>query len=201
MLGRVARGLRGVVWGLAVVYPLALYWALTRHGAYVAAGVAAGSGVLWGLRAALAPRGSGALWGLPLVVFILSALTLVTDDARLLLALPVLINLALLVVFGGSLRSGPSYVERVARLVDPDLTPAKVQHCRQFTWVWVGFFVCNGAVIAALALADRRAAWAVYSSGVSYALIGGLLLLEWVVRRWRFGGGRAARGDVEGVTR
>lgn len=201
MLGRVARGLRGVVWGLAVVYPLALYWALTYHGPVAAAGVAAGSGALWGLRVALAPRGAGALWGLPLAVLALSALTLVTDDGRLLLALPVLINLALLVVFGGSLRSGPSYVERVARLMDPELTRAKVQHCRQFTWVWVGFFACNGAVIAGLALADRRAAWAIYSSVVSYVLIGCLLLLEWVVRRWRFGGGRAGRGDVEGVTR
>src|SRR5690606_26267324 len=114
-------------------------------------------------------------------------LTLLTDDGRLLLALPVIVNVALLVGFGASLRSGQSYVERIARLREPDLSPAKVQHCRQFTWVWIWFFLCNGGVIAGLALTGRMMAWALYTSVLSYVLIAALLLLEWIVRRWRFG--------------
>lgn len=194
MLGGLARGLRGLLWGLAVVYPLALYWALTEHGALVAAAVAAASGLLWAARAALAPRGDASLWALPAIVLALSGLTWLVGDGRLLLALPVFVNVALLVGFGASLRSGPSYVERIARLRDPNLSPAKVRHCRQFTWVWVGFFLCNGGVTAGLALAGRTMAWALYTSVLSYVLIAGLLVLEWLVRRWRFGAEAASLG-------
>lgn len=187
MLDRTASGLRAVVWGLSVVYPLLLCWALLRYGLAGGAVVGVASAVLWGARAALAPRGSRSLWTLPAVVVVLSGLTLVTEDQRVLLALPVFVNVALLAGFGASLWAEQTYIERIARLKEPHLSAAQVQHCRQFTKVWVAFFVANGAVTAALAATGALLAWTIHTSAVSYVLIALLLGAEWVVRRRRFG--------------
>lgn len=169
-------------------YPFAFYYALTRHGARGAASVALFVAALLGLRALGSGQGSRlALLKLPLVVALLSLVSAWADDGRVLMALPVLINLLLLGVFGLSLRAEQTYVERIARLTDRHFTPEKVRHCRQVTWVWVGFFVVNSAVTAGLALADAVEAWAVYTSFLSYVIMGVLFAGEWVVRRARFG--------------
>jgi uncharacterized membrane protein len=190
-----------VVWGLSVVYPVLLCWALLRYGLAGGATVGVASALLWGARAALAPRGAtrgvATLWTLPAVVVVLSGLTLLTEDQRLLLALPVLVNLALLVGFGASLRADQTYIERIARLQEPELSPAQVRHCRQFTKIWVAFFAVNGAVTAALAVSGALLAWTVYTSAVSYVLIALLLAAEWVVRRRRFGGAERRPGGTE----
>lgn len=194
MLARMVGGFRAALWGVTLLYPLALYWALTRHGAVAGAAVGLVSALLWAARAALAPEGSArtSLWSLPLVVLALSGLTLLTSDQRLLLALPVLINTTLLVTFAGSLFSRQSYVERWAQLREPHLTPEQIKHCRQFTWVWSIFFVLNGGITAALALAEAMVAWTFYTSGISYVLIALLFLLEYGVRRHRFHGLQSA---------
>lgn len=197
LLDRMATGFRALVWGVGVAYPVLLYWALVRHGAWAGALVGGASALLWGVRAALTPRGSASLWALPVVVLVLSGLSLLTEDSRLLLALPVFINLALLAVFGASLWSEQTYVERIARLQEPELSPAQVSHCRQFTRIWVAFFCVNGAITAGLALGGEMVAWTLYTSVFSYVLIALLLVAEWVVRRRRFGARGRSAGELE----
>ena len=65
---------------------------------------------------------------------------------------PVLISLALLGLFAGSLCSGMPIIERLARLSEPELPPAAVRYTRQVTWVWVGYFVVNASIASGLAL-------------------------------------------------
>ncbi len=170
-------------------YPFALYFALTRFGARAGASVALGGAALLGLRA-LNSGGGGSrlsLLKVPLAIALLSGLSAWANDGRFLMALPVLVNLLLLAVFSASLRAEQTYVERIARLRDRDFTPAKVRHCRQVTWVWIGFFVLNAAVTAGLALAGAVKAWAFHTSFLSYVLMSVLFVGEWVVRKVRFG--------------
>jgi uncharacterized membrane protein len=96
---------------------------------------------------------------------------------------PVVVNGSLLVLFGATLVRGPSMVERLARLREPELPPHAIAYTRQVTWVWCGFFVLNGAAAAGLALFASERTWALYTGGVAYGLMGLLFAVEWVVRQ------------------
>lgn len=189
MLGQLARGLRAGAWAAALAYPLAVYWTLTRHGPAAGAGVGIASALLWSVRAALlsGARRIGSLWALPLLLVACSSVAWWTNDPRALLAVPVAINAGLLIVFVASLLGERSYVEQIARLQKPELTPDEVRHCRQFTWIWAIFFVVNGGIALALSLAEAIVAWTIYTSILSYGLIALLLGIEVLVRRARFG--------------
>lgn len=124
---------------------------------------------------------------IPLAVLALILLGVALDDRRYVLAMPVLINAVLLVSFGATLvRGATPMIERFARMEEPELGEAKQAHCRQFTWVWCGFFATNGATAAALALAAPLSWWATYTGLVAYGLMGALFTVEYVVRKARF---------------
>jgi uncharacterized membrane protein len=118
---------------------------------------------------------------LPLSVLALVALAALFDERRFVLALPVLINAALLFQFARSLRATPM-VERFARMQQPQLGPDHVRYCRVVTQVWCGFFVLNGALGAAFALWGSPAQWALYNGLIAYLLMGLLATGEYVVR-------------------
>ena len=70
-----------------------------------------------------------------------------SEDARFVLAMPVVINAVLLATFAETLRRGQTpIIERFARLVEKELTGEKRAHCRRWTAHWCGFFALNGAI-------------------------------------------------------
>ncbi|NRR29538.1 hypothetical protein HSX11_04985 [Oxalobacteraceae bacterium] len=95
---------------------------------------------------------------------------------------PVLVNAALLGGFGYSLRTPMSAVERMARLRGEDFPPAAQRYMRGVTQVWCGFFVFNGAVALGTALWASEAVWSLYTGVISYALMGALFGIEFLVR-------------------
>jgi uncharacterized membrane protein len=124
---------------------------------------------------------------IPLVIMSLIVLGIVLDDHRYVLAMPVLINLTLLITFGATLRAGAMpMIERFARMQDPKLSEAQAAHCRQFTQVWVGFFVFNGGLALLLGLLAPLAWWATYTGLIAYILMGVLFAFEYIVRKARF---------------
>ncbi len=176
----------GVV--LAIAYPAVLYVGFTRWSVR-SVGLAVAS--LAALRALVSLAGRsrddlGAVARTVAPVAALAGLSAVVGDPRFLLALPVLINGALLASFGASLRHGTPMVERFARLQVADLSDAERAHCREATFAWCVLFVVNASVSAALAVAGQLRAWAVYTGAVAYALIGLLFAAEFVVRTYRF---------------
>lgn len=174
--------------GLLVAgYPIAVYVGLTRFSAR-------GVGLLLALLLApsivhkLRRARREDLWAvarLPLTILSLLALATILDDARFVFALPVLINLALLAQFAGSLRGTP-LVERFARMQQPSLSPAQVVYCRRVTLVWCAFFVLNASISGALALFAPLAAWTLYNGLIAYVLLGLVGGVEYVVRKFRF---------------
>ena len=114
---------------------------------------------------------------------------------------PALVNLVLLGLFATSLWRGPSVVERLARLREPDFPPAAVAYTRRVTQVWCGFFVVNGLAAAGTALWASAGVWALYNGLLSYAAMGLLMGGEWLVRRRvraRIAAQAAARGAPHG---
>lgn len=174
---------------LAILYPFAIWWSL-MHWSARAVGVI-GVAVLVPLmllRHWNADRSHlMAALRVPLLVIALMLLGAVLDDARFVLAMPVLLSAVLLVTFGATLfGGGPTLVERFARMKESALSPAQVAHCRQVTIVWCGFFVVNAVIAGTLAWLELRRAWAIYTGGVAYALMGALFAGEYVVRQIRF---------------
>lgn len=174
---------------LTVLYPVAIWLGLTRLGARATSVM-----VLGLLIPILAFRLRGAdrttFWSVlrvPMAILVLVVLGIVTDDARFVLALPVLISVVLLFTFGETLRPGQvPMIERFARMQEKDLSPEKQAHCRRWTGIWCGFFVVNGAVAALLGIFATPFVWATYTGGLAYALMGALFAIEFVSRRRRF---------------
>ncbi len=134
-------------------------------------------------------RRARGLVALGATVAALLALGVILDDPRFLLAYPSLVSAALLVQFAWSLRGVP-VAERFARLElrpGEELPPEGARYCRRVTQIWCVFFALNGGIATALAVLAPRATWAIYTGGVSYALVGLLFAAEYVVRRARFG--------------
>ena len=132
---------------------------------------------------------------MPVLVLVLVSLSIIIDDHRFILVLPVLINAALLGVFAGSLRQEISTVERFARLQVDDLSPAEIRYCRVVTALWCVFFAVNAIAAAALALAGQLAWWSLYNGLLTYIALGVLFAAEFVVRKYRFR--RYGRGLVD----
>jgi uncharacterized membrane protein len=172
---------------LIAAYPIAVYIGLTRFSARslgLLLVVLLAPGFIHKLRRARR-EDLLAVARLPLSILALLALAAWLDDARFVFALPVLINLALLAQFAGSLRTTP-IVERFARMQQPSLSTAQVAYCRSVTKVWCCFFVLNAAISASLARFAPLSLWALYNGLLAYLLMGLLGGSEYVVRKFRF---------------
>ncbi|MBB5017443.1 putative membrane protein [Chitinivorax tropicus] len=133
---------------------------------------------------ALRVKGSGLLAGKGwlLAAGTLLVTVLISNSALPLKLYPVLVNLAMLAVFGWSLRHPPTVIERLARLREPDLPESGVQYTRKVTQVWCGFFVVNGAIALGTALWASPAVWSLYNGLIAYLLMGVLFAIEFCVR-------------------
>ncbi|MFC3284896.1 COG4648 family protein [Litchfieldella rifensis] len=98
-------------------------------------------------------------------------------------AYPVAVNAMMLAVFLTSLWQGMPIVERLARLREPELSPAGIHYTRRVTWAWCGFFVFNGTIAGWTALYADLATWSLYNGVISYGLIGLMFAGEWLLRR------------------
>lgn len=97
---------------------------------------------------------------------------------------PVIISMALLVVFAGSLMRPPSVIERAVRRSGRQVPAQASRYMRWVTIVWVVFFAVNGALAAWLAVFGAVQDWALYNGLVSYLIIGAIMGLELAIRRW-----------------
>lgn len=167
----------------AMAYPLLVYLGLPFLPPSLLVAFALG---LLGLRLLTARHGAGGrqfLW--PLVVAALALLALATFDSRAAVkAYPVLLSLSAAFVFGASLISPPTVVERLARLREPDLPPEGVAYTRTVTQVWTVFLAGNAAVSAAVSLWGSLEQWTLWNGLVSYLLMGSLFVGELIVRRF-----------------
>ncbi|WP_368544168.1 hypothetical protein [Enterobacter soli] len=113
----------------------------------------------------------------------LCAASYVLNAHRWLLLYPVVVNLVMLTVFAGSLWTAMPLVERLARLREPELSPAGVAYTRRVTKVWCVFFIGNGAIALFTVLHGDVRLWTLWNGMVSYILMGTLMAAEWLVRQ------------------
>ncbi len=179
---------------LLLGYPFAVYVGLTRWDVRTAALVLLALAIPIAISRLSKERGEDlrTIALVPLITVGLLALGAILNESGFILAIPVLINVALLLTFASTLRWGPPMIERFARLVEPDLSPPKVRWCRLWTWLWCAFFVLNAGTAAVLALFGTLEAWTLYNGFIAYMLIGVMFAIEFVLRHLRFGRGAQA---------
>jgi len=112
-------------------------------------------------------------------------MTMVAERADFLKFYPVFSNLFFLILFATSLKRPPTIIERLARLQHPNLSPRGVQHTRQVTVVWCGFFIFNGLVALYTAVATPMKVWTLYNGFLAYLLMALLFGVEFLVRKAR----------------
>jgi uncharacterized membrane protein len=106
----------------------------------------------------------------------------VTNSETLARLYPVGLSAAMLAAFGFTLLQPPSMVERIARATGTSMDEAGVRYTRNVTIIWCVFFLANGCIALATALAASRETWALYNGLLSYLLAGAIFVGERIVR-------------------
>lgn len=96
---------------------------------------------------------------------------------------PVLVNVIMLAVFGGSLFASQTFVERLARLQIPDLSDEGIIYTRRVTQVWCVVFLFNIIVVTLLILSAQYYYWAIFTGVISYIIIAAVMSVEWIIRQ------------------
>lgn len=135
----------------------------------------------------------------PLWLAALAIVAFLLDSHRLVLLVPVAINLVLLAVFWRSLGSGMPVAERFARHQSGELSDEQVRYCRRVTIVWCAFFAGNALSAGLLAVFAPLSWWALYTGLLSYVLVGLVFAAEYAVRIYRFPQARPFRGGTAGA--
>lgn len=162
-----------------LLYPFAVYFGM-EHFAPWQLGLLLGS--LWLARALSGKNGPGSRW-MAATAIVFCLLLAVFDSPHLLRWYPVLVSGFLLGLFALSLSYGPPVIERLARLREPHLPANAVIYTRQVTVAWCVFFLFNGLLAGALALCAPLSWWMLYTGLISYALMGLLFAIEWLIRQ------------------
>jgi uncharacterized membrane protein len=114
---------------------------------------------------------------------VLALVSMWRGSAEALLYYPVLMNAAMLLLFGSSLVFPPTIVERIARFRHPHLPEQATPYLRRVTVAWCIFFVGNGAVALYTATFASFDTWALYNGLIAYVLIGAMFAGELLTRR------------------
>lgn len=171
--------LKAVIIVLSIAYPFMVYWGL-QH--YPASKLLPLLLILLALRWIVGNKTSERM----ILVAILAAVVIVAFTWGHQLGLkfyPAMVNLGFLILFAGSLISPPSFVERLARIRQPNLSPEGVAYTQKVTWMWSVFFLINGSIAAMTALWASNEVWTLYNGFIAYVLIGILAGGEWIIRR------------------
>ncbi|NOZ85105.1 MAG: hypothetical protein GXP49_02350 [Deltaproteobacteria bacterium] len=186
---RIFSALKAVFWFLMfAAYPFAVYWSLERFGTR-AASLLIMLLLLPGLVKRSITYRQGGLTVLAQVggIALLLAIAALSGNQVFLQQVPVLISLFLLAGFGWTLKRPPSMIERYARLMAGEITAREARYCNRLTIMWMAFFFLNSLFIEILILEASLEAWTLYVGLIGYLIVGFLITVEIVYRRFRFG--------------
>ncbi len=96
---------------------------------------------------------------------------------------PVMVSTGFFVLFVSTLFTSTSFVERLARINESNLSLKAMAYMRKVTMAWCVFFVLNGTIATYTALRGSDELWVLYNGLISYLLMGVLAAGEWLVRQ------------------
>ncbi len=108
----------------------------------------------------------------------------ITGNAMLLRLYPVVMSVAVALIFGLSLTREQTVIEGLARRAGQSITPQARIYIRKLTLVWVALLLMNAAIALYLALYATLGQWAFYTGFLSYVLIALVFGAELLYRRY-----------------
>lgn len=170
-----------------VASPWVLYWTLSQQDVQVAALTLVGWVIVRTIPIFLSAKREQrrAALQLPAIALVFAVLGWVSDNGTWLLILPSATQATFGLAFLRSLATTP-LVEQFARMIDPELSAPKQAHCRTWTAIWGVYLLILAALGLVLAGAASLTVWTIYVGILSYALIGALFAVEYLVRKIRF---------------
>lgn len=164
---------------LSLLYPFIVYWGLQHNGYEWLLIMMAGLLVVRWITAS----SSQERYFLVLAVIALVFVVYWLGEKSGIKLYPVIINLSLLVLFASSLLGRMSFVEKLARITDPELPEKAVIYTRKVTQIWCVFFAVNATLSLITVLIGNDALWFWYNGVLAYIFIGILMAGEWLVRQ------------------
>ena len=136
---------------------------------------------MWGLKAIFSPLKNTKIFALLMITLL--CIVILNQKLELMYFYPIAINSIMLIIFASSLFQNQSFVEKIARLSNPDLPDEGVIYTRRVTQAWVVFFSLN--ILVSLILIQLKAfnLWAIYNGFISYILMGALFIIEYIIRQ------------------
>ena len=116
-----------------------------------------------------------------IVLFLYAAASALVGSAQMLLYYPVLVNVLLLVLFAGSLRSKEPLLIRVVRARGTPVGEHAIRYLTRLTAIWAGFFLLNG-LVSVWTTTTTIEIWTIYNGVISYLIVGALASIEWIYR-------------------
>jgi len=167
--------------------PWVLYWTLSHQRVGVAAITLIGWVIVRTIPVLVSARREqrAAALQLPAIALGFAFLGWVSNSGTWLLVLPSATQATFGLAFLRSLPGTP-LIEHFARMVKPELSCAELAHCRRWTRIWGVYLLALAAAGLALARWATLAVWTVYVGVVSYALVGALFAVEYLIRKIRF---------------
>lgn len=94
---------------------------------------------------------------------------------------PVVVNFLIFLMFFSSLFRKETVIQKIARVMEPDIKPKALEYTRKLTYVWTGFTFLNW-IVSILTVFLSEKIWALYNGCISYLLIGMFFAVEYIVR-------------------
>jgi uncharacterized membrane protein len=96
---------------------------------------------------------------------------------------PTLIDFVVAYIFARTLfRGRMPLIEYYMRVVHPELPPHLIRHARRLSALWASVMTALGVIAAVLALAGYIELWSVFVNLVSYLVVAGVFMLEYLYR-------------------
>ena len=117
-----------------------------------------------------------------LVFLVYAAATAISDNAKMLLFYPALVNFSMCIVFLNSLRGDESLLLRIVRARGVEINEYVPRYLYRLTALWAGFFVING-LVSIWTISLSLQAWTLYNGLISYMVVAVLAGGELLFRR------------------
>ncbi len=94
---------------------------------------------------------------------------------------PVIVNFVLFCIFFGSTFSEKTVIQKMAKLMEPNIKPKALEYTRRLTYIWSIFMLANFFISLATVFMSEKV-WAIYNGFLSYMLVGVFFIIEYMVR-------------------
>lgn len=103
-------------------------------------------------------------------------------DFPLLKYYPAVVNFGFFAVFFSSVFQKYTVIQKIAMASEGDnIKPWVLDYTRKLTYIWSAFMFIN-FIIAAATIFMPYKIWAVYNGFISYMLVGGFFVIEYIIR-------------------